>query len=460
MHPRLLAGVLAGFCVLSLPREGLAHINVPRPPLRMPESTLDQMLPRQQEPGNDWIRFTVDRGDSISTLFTRAGLPTSDWVAVDAMGEDADPLRNLQPGDEVDILPSFSGHLEELRLPLDALATLVIRRHVNGLDATVERKDTQLSQQTLTGQIDSNLSDAIDQAGGSAVTSLQLARIFGKKIDLTRDLRKGDQFSVIYEQYLLDGKPVQTGDVVAAKLTVNGHLYQAFRYTDKDGRVAYYDEAGHPYEPSILRAPVHYTRISSSFSRRRLNPVLHIWRAHYGTDYAAPAGTPIEAAADGTVAFVGRQHGYGRIVELNHFEGYSTRYAHMSAFADHLHKGEHVVQGEIIGYVGASGEATGPHLHFEIRRNGTPYNPQTVALPEGHLIASSQMPAFSSAIKPMVAQLEQSNMPTDTLVASNAGSSGDAVPSDCSALQPLSTVLSFATADQDDTLERWICGSD
>lgn len=407
--------------------------------------------PSVRDLGGGWLRLTVQPGDSLSTLFQRAGLPASEWAQLLQLGEDTDPLRTLQPGESVDLLPGADGRLAQLRKALGPLATLVVLQREDGFGAQIVRKPAQLQQRYLRGSIQHSLARAVHRAGGTSAMAVQLARIFGHRVHMARDIRPGDHFSVVFEEYYVWGRPVQTGNILAARLHVGSREYAAFRYTDKDGRSAYYNARGLPYEPSILRAPVHYSHISSGFSLHRMNPVLHYVRPHYGIDYAAPAGTPIDAAADGRVTYVGIQHGYGRLVKLRHDDGYSTRYAHMSAFADGLHVGSRVVQGQVIGYVGASGEATGPHLHFEIRRHDRPYNPLTVTLPKGRVVPERQMAQFHHYLEPLVAGLERAEL-ADAQVA-EAGAAGCPQPA---VADPLLALVAPAGAVPAHCRYRWL----
>nr|WP_241696241.1 peptidoglycan DD-metalloendopeptidase family protein [Solimonas terrae] len=425
-------------CIAGLLAIGVAlALRVPQAPPANSQPVVRPAIPATvtqvpDGPRQDaWIHLDVQPGDSLSTLFDRAGLPASQWLDVQALGEDAEPLLQARAGDVIDILAHADGQLQQVRKSLDTISTLVIARRNGQLQARIERRRTELRQRALEGRIAHSLSQAVRTAGGTPVLSLQLARIFGDRLDLRHRVRNGDHFTAIYESQLLDGEPVETGAVLAARLLLGGKSYEAFRYTDASGRTAYYDADGLPYERSILRAPLRYTRISSGFSLRRFDPVLHVWRAHDGVDYAAPTGTPIEAAADGRVAFAGRAHGYGRLIEVRHFDGYSTRYAHLSAFASGLHQGAAVVQGQIIGYVGASGEATGPHLHFEIRVRGAPRNPRTVALPGGHAIPRPELARYRSSIQPLLARLDLPAKTADTMLASD-----DAVPAGSEGADP------------------------
>ncbi len=231
------------------------------------------------------------------------------------------------------------------------------------------------------GLIDSSLFGAASKAGMSNAMVLKLAEVFKFDIDFVQDLRVGDNFTVIYDDVYSDGAFLREGDIVAAEFVNQGKRYTAYRFKNSDGKVSYFSEEGRPLTGSFLRIPVDFTRISSQFSAGRMHPILGKMRAHKGVDYAAPSGTPIHAAGDGVVKFRGWMNGYGNFVVIQHNATISTAYGHMSRFAN-LRVGQRVSQGSTIGYVGMTGLATGPHLHYEFRVNNMQRDPQTVTLPK------------------------------------------------------------------------------
>lgn len=369
-----------------------------------------------------WQQVTVRAGDTLSGLFARAGIDASQWRALLAQGKAAAPLRHLHPGDKLEIRKTPTGELAELRYQLDSIKTLKVDRHGAQLQARIEQQPTQTREITATGTVGKSLSHSMTADGVPASVADQMAGIYRYRHNLNH-LQQGDQFSVVYRATYSDGQQVEIGPVLAASITTHHHNYKAFRAKDADGNYGYFDTNGQSYKRAFTRKPVAYTRISSGFNPHRLNPVTHHVRPHEGVDMAAPTGTPIHAAAEGTVKYAGWARGYGRLVELKNFDGYSTRYAHMHKIRSSLHTGEHVSKGEIIGYVGETGEATGPHLHFEIRRHGVAYNPLTVKLPSGHALPKSQLAAYTRKIQPLIAKL--SPAPT-TLLAKTASTATDA----------------------------------
>jgi murein DD-endopeptidase MepM/ murein hydrolase activator NlpD len=254
------------------------------------------------------------------------------------------------------------------------------------------------------GVIRNSLFGATDAAGIPDAIATQIAELFSTDIDFHQDLRKGDSFNVVYETKSLNGQMVMTGRVLAAEFVNAGHPYRAVFFDGVNGKGEYYTPDGKPLKKAFLRSPLEFSRISSGFEMR-FHPILKQWRQHKGVDYAAAIGTKVRAIADATVEFVGQQNGYGNFIVLKHSGNYSTAYGHLSAFAKGLHKGEKVSQGDLIGYVGMTGWATGPHLHYEFRIAGVATNPLTANIPVAFPIAAQQLPKFKAEAQPLVARL-------------------------------------------------------
>lgn len=391
-----------------------------------------------------WRQMTVERGDSLAALFDRAGLSPREWIEVLDIGERTDPLEHLQPGDRIQIRKTPDGRLSALRYDLDEVDTLAVTRAGGNLQAETLQLHSETRRLTATGRVEGSLAQSLARAEVPAAAAAQLDHIYRYRADLSRHMHEGDRFSVIYEAEYADNERVATGDVIAASIVTDGEEIQAFRATGADGDTAYYDADGQPFQPSISRHPVAYERISSPFDPNRLHPILHVRRPHNGVDMAAERGTPIHAAGEGTVTFVGRKRGYGRLVQIEHFDGYSTRYGHMRRFAGDLHDGEHIAEGDVIGYVGATGEATGPHLHFEIRKDNVPHDPMTMQLPEGKPLSKERLITFAHRIQPLVAELDAVPGMPRTLFAANAGTKTRA---DCSKASGVNAALALAPAD-------------
>lgn len=356
--------------------------------------------------GPVWESYTVAAGDTLSAIFQQQGYGATTLHDLMMLGKVVQPLTSLRPGDKLRFQAAESGQLQAVSYALGGLKTLVAEFSDKGWQAHV--RTVQPAHETVArqGKVAGPLSSSLRAAGIPSNMVAGFIDIFHWKVDFRRDMRAGASFAVIYQKLMHDGKEVGHGPIEAAELTNAGDTLRVYRYEDSKGVGHYYTAKGHSLQPSILRTPVHYTRVSSTFSRHRWHPVLQIWRPHYGVDLAAPMGTPIKAAADGVVKYVGWSNGYGKLVELNNVGAYSTRYGHMSRFAKGLRRGDKVHQGEVIGYVGETGEATGPHLHFEIRMHGKPYDPLKVALPDSKPLPKALMADFTQTIQPLLAVLQ------------------------------------------------------
>jgi murein DD-endopeptidase MepM/ murein hydrolase activator NlpD len=346
----------------------------------------EQMLMTPEVPNGielDWEEITVKSGDNLSLIFPRVGLTARDVYNVTQLDKtDIKPLLNLKPGQTIHLgtLPEEEAKsLEALKIVLDPLNTFYISKFEEGYEAKMETRDVDVKQQHVTGEIENSLFLSGLTAGLSDKIIMEMAYIFGWDIDFALDLRKGDHFKLIYDEHYLDGKKIDDGEILAAEFTNRGKTFRAVRFIDSEGRGQYYSPEGHSMRKTFTRTPVPLSRISSRFNPNRKHPVLKTNRPHRGVDYAAKTGTPILATGDGKVAFKGRKGGYGRTVILSHGGKYTTLYAHMSRYKKGMRTGQRVRQGQTIGYIGSSGLATGPHLHYEFRVNGVHRNPLTVA---------------------------------------------------------------------------------
>jgi len=277
-------------------------------------------------------------------------------------------------------------------------------------------RDFDIQTQSAHSIIQDSLFLSGQRAGLSDSIIMQLANIFGWDIDFALDIRSGDRFSVIYEEKYLDGVKVKDGEIIVAEFVNSGKSFRAIRYTDSQNKTDYYSDSGRSMRKPFLRTPVDFARISSRFNLTRKHPILNTIRAHKGVDYAAATGTPIMAAGDGKVIFRGSKGGYGSTIIIQHGSQYSTLYAHMHKYANRTQKGARVKQGQIIGYIGKSGLATGPHLHYEFLVNGVHRNPLTVKLPDAQPLPESELIRFHSKTQTQFAQLDQLN---STMIASH-----------------------------------------
>jgi murein DD-endopeptidase MepM/ murein hydrolase activator NlpD len=259
---------------------------------------------------------------------------------------------------------------------------------------------------TASATIQNSLFRAAGEAGLTDRVAFDLAEIFQYDIDFVLDIQPGDRFTVVYEEVFQDGAPLRVGNILAAKFVNDGTEYRAVRYVDSQGRAQYYSPSGTSLRKAFIRAPVQFSRVSSRFNLSRHHPVLNRIRAHKGVDYAAPTGTPVRAAGDGRVRFIGRQGGYGNVLELEHGSGVVTVYGHLSRFASNLRRGQRVELGQVIAFVGMTGLATGPHLHYEYRVRGVHKNPQTVQLPDAEPIRSADRDRFLTTTANLVNTLD------------------------------------------------------
>ncbi len=348
---------------------------------------------------------TVRSGDSLSLIFSRHNISANTLEAVVRVGGKK-TLTRLLPGQKFHFCFDEQQHLASMKYGLSELETLVLERAPGG---EYTKNTTTREYQRLTayggGTIKNSLFLSAKRAGLSEKLTMELAHIFGWDIDFVLDIRSGDEFFVVYEELYLDGELKGTGHIISAEFVNQGKTYQAVRYTDSQDKVDYYTPDGHSMRKAFLRTPVNFSRISSGFNLKRKHPVLHTVRAHKGVDYAAPTGTPVKASGDGKITLRGRKGGYGRTVVIQHGTKYSTLYAHLSSYKSGLKTGSRVRQGQVIGYVGQSGLATGPHLHYEFRVNGVHRNPLTVKLPQADPIAPSEKNRFVELTSPLVREM-------------------------------------------------------
>jgi murein DD-endopeptidase MepM/ murein hydrolase activator NlpD len=346
-----------------------------------------------------WRNERVQRGDTVAELLRR--LSVEDGAATDYLlkSKSTESLRQLGAGKEVQSEIAADGSLLALRFLNNKGEQVVIERSGSGYKTS--SLPVQLEQRVFmrTGEIKSTLYAATDAAGLTDPVANQMADIFGGDIDFHRDLRKGDKFTVVYEMTYSNGEAVRSGRILAAEFINQGHAYSAVYFQTSSTTGNYYTQNGKSMHKAFLRSPIEFSRISSGFSSSRFHPVLNKWRAHKGVDYAAPMGTKVKVTADGVVALVGKQGGYGNVVMVNHQGRYTTVYGHLSRFAPGIHRGQRVSQGEVIAYVGMTGLATGPHLHYEFKIDGTQRDPLRVALPDAAPISAAQKTAFQEGTR-------------------------------------------------------------
>jgi murein DD-endopeptidase MepM/ murein hydrolase activator NlpD len=326
------------------------------------------------------IDVTVSRNDTLDGIFRRLKLNLADLASLRTLPGIRRALDTLRPGQSLRFTHRDS-ELLGLECRLNESQILKVSRDGAGLKADLLQNPLEMRRRTVRGVIASSLFEAVEAAGAHDQTAIALADLFGWDIDFVLDVRPGDSFVVTYEEVWREGSYLHDGPIEAAEFVNNGRQFRAVRYGDPDGGMHYYTPDGRSVQKAFLRAPVEFTRVSSRFNSARMHPILNRIRAHKGVDYAAPIGTPVHAAGDGRILFAGVMGGYGNVVEIEHSRSVVTVYGHLSRFASPTHAGTHVRQGQVIAFVGMTGLATGPHLHYEYRVNGVFKNPQTVALP-------------------------------------------------------------------------------
>ncbi len=353
-----------------------------------------------------WREERIQRGDTVASVLARLGVsdPEASTNLLQAKGVRS--LYQLIPGRSIRAVTSSDGRLETLTYLNTDGRRLHVARSDSGFSATEEAPQTEQWVMQSSGQIETSLFGATDASGIPEVVALQIAEIFSSDIDFHRDLRRGDRFSVIYEALAADGEFVGFGRVLSAEFVNQGHAFRAVYFRDDQGRNGYYTPDGRNMRKAFLRSPIEFSRVTSGFSNSRFHPILNKWRAHKGIDYGAPSGARVRATADGHVTFAGKKGGYGNVVVVRHPNGYETLYAHLSGFAEGVRPGRRVTQGEVVGFVGSTGLATGPHLHYEFHVNGVHQNPMKLAMPPGPPITSQSRAAFDESSQPLLSRLD------------------------------------------------------
>jgi murein DD-endopeptidase MepM/ murein hydrolase activator NlpD len=355
------------------------------------------IVPPSVSIGFSTIEVVVSRNDTMDRLFRRFELNLGDLAALRSLPDLRSQFDKLRPGEMLKLMHR-GGELVGLERKLSDSETLkVTRESEGGFVSDVLENPLEVHTRTANAAITSSLFQAAADAQISDRIAFELAEIFQYDIDFVLDIQSGDRFSVVYEELHQDGKVLRTGNILAAKFVNAGREYRAVRYVDAQGRAEYFAPDGRSLRKAFMRSPVQFSRVSSRFNLSRRHPVLNRIRAHRGVDYAAPTGTPVRAAGEGRVRFVGQQGGYGNVIELEHGSGVITVYGHLSRFATNLKRGQRVPLGTVIAYVGSSGLATGPHLHYEYRVRGVHKNPQTVPLPDAAPISDGERDKFLAA---------------------------------------------------------------
>lgn len=354
---------------------------------------------------NVWQTVSPRSGDSMATIFKRLGLSAQNLHAVLNKNPHAKVLTRIKPSQKMQFLIN-KNKLEKLVIPVDFVKTLTVYRDGNVYKTRIDSKKTTAQNLYITATVRGSLYTTAQHMNIPSKLIRQMMTIFNKEIDFAHAIRSGDQFSIIYDAYYVENKRVGIGDIVAVSYTNRGKTYEAIRHKNSRGEVDYYTPKGNSFKKAFNRYPIKFSHISSTFTISRYHPVLHYRRAHKGIDLAARIGTPIQATGDGVITIIDRHNGYGNMIKIQHDKTYSTIYGHMLKFQKGLYKGSRVKRGQVIGYVGQTGLATGPHCHYELHVHNQPKNPTTISLPTASPISAREMASFKAKAGKLLAQLK------------------------------------------------------
>jgi len=420
----IVSAALAG-CLLALTAYPGKYTEVKRQIAEPIAIVIEEPALEAEEPSYlelDWKEQRVASGDNLSTLFQRAKLSPLDVYKVSS-SKSGRALRNLYPGETFRFGVNNDGILAELQYIKSPLESHIFTYKNGSYIAEKQLRQPEVLVSYREGVIKDSLYMAGKEANLPDKLIMELANIFGWDIDFVFDIRRGDSFSLTYEDRYLEGEKLGTGNIIAASFTNRGKTYQAVRYTNSKGRSNYYTPEGRSMRKAFLRTPLDIFRISSGFNLRRKHPIHKKIKAHRGVDYAAPRGTPVYAAGDGKVIATGYSKPNGNYVFVQHGQTYTTKYLHLNR--KKVRKGQTVRQRQLIGTVGSTGYATGPHLHYEFLVNGVHRNPRTVKLPQSQPIAKAEKAAFLKATKSSLAQLAEYQRPTQLASAQRNNSSAN-----------------------------------
>ena len=386
---------------LTAPEEqamaGIAPLVYPLPGIEAVDLIENETLPRDQI-------IKISAGGTVAGALQDIGISgTQAYDAVKAMSENYD-IRSVKPGQTITV------HLEageenaidlaEMKMAMSAVKELIVARDMQGqFSSKVDEKPVLLKPEAASVKIETSLYGSAARSNIPDSIIAEMIKIYSYDVDFQRDIRRGDQIEVLYETYETeDGDLTHYGDIIYAKLNIHGKEIPAYRYKSADGTIDYYRENGMSMKRLLMQTPIDGARISSGFGMRR-HPVLGYNKMHKGIDFAASRGTPIYAAGDGVIEKAGRNGGYGNYIRVKHGRNLKTAYAHMKKFAKGMKKGVRVKQGQIIGYVGTTGRSTGPHLHFEVLRNGKHINPKTIKSFSGRKLAGDELKKFKAQVE-------------------------------------------------------------
>jgi murein DD-endopeptidase MepM/ murein hydrolase activator NlpD len=413
--PLGLIAAAAGLTVSTRNLEALNRSPYPLPPTPRfnAHATLPDASTRWIERARVPVEAKLQRGETVADVFGKLGLQGGQLrAATDALAGKVD-LRALKAGNHYSAFFNPDATLASFEMTLDGSGRVAMERQGSAWRSDWQPFTRRVEFRSVQGTLKGSLEESIRDAGGPPALAYRLADVFQWDLDFTKDLQRGDRFEVLYQQVLLDGKFHDVGTILAAKYDNRGRLHEAYRYGDAS---VYYDGDGAPMRKMFLRSPLRYSHITSSFSLHRFHPVLNVVRPHYGVDYGAPVGTPVQVTANGTVISAGWDGGGGNVVKVMHGGGYVTAYLHLSRFGPGIRRGARVRQGDIIAFTGATGLATGPHLDYRVKHGETWIDPLTLKGVRDEPIPGSRLAAFRSWRDSLRAGLHGGALPRDLAV--------------------------------------------
>lgn len=357
---------------------------------------------------NEWLTISPRSGDSMAAIFNRLGLSAKNLSAVLQKNPHKKILTAIKPSQKFQFLINKS-QLEKLVIPINNIQTLIVYRTGQLYKTKIESKKLTIVNHYVTATVQGSLTASAQKHNIATKLVRQMTDVLGKQVNLTRSVRSGDQFSMVYEGIYAEDKLVGTGNILAMSFTNRGKTYQAIRHKKSNGTYEYFTAKGESFkkEKAFNRYPLKFSHISSTFALSRYHPILRYKRAHKGIDLAAPIGTPIRATGDGVIALIDRHNGYGNMIKIKHDQKYSSIYGHLLRFQKGLSKGSHVTRGQVIGYVGQTGLATGPHCHYELHVNNQPRNPTTIPLPTANPMSGRELASFKANANALLARLKR-----------------------------------------------------
>lgn len=366
-----------------------------------PEAEKEEVSKKEGE----WEVVTAQPGDSLATIFRRLGLSSQTLQNIVHGSPHAKLFKTIKANQHLQVLIQ-KNVLEKLIIPINATQSLTVSRDGTRYKTEINSRETSSQNHYVTATIRGSLYSTARRMNIPYKLIRQMTDIFHWQIDFAKEIRPGDQFTIVYKAFYIENKLVGTGEIIAVSYKNHGKTYEAIRYTNRNGDFDYYTSQGNSLRKAFTRYPLKFSHISSTFSLSRMHPILHRPRPHKGIDLAAPIGTPIHAIGDGRIEMIGRQSDYGNMVKIIHNNTYSSLYGHMLKFQKGLSKGDHIKRGQVIGYVGQTGLASGPHCHFEIHVKHQPKNPTTVNLPLAPSIPKRELASFKVNAATLLAQMK------------------------------------------------------